>query len=62
MSILLPLYIGVTSNMIKRIYEHKNSFVDGFSKKHKLHMLVYLILKRRSQEKNNLKNGTDYGN
>jgi len=35
------LYIGVTSNMIKRIYEHKNSFVDGFSKKHKLYMLVY---------------------
>ena len=36
-----PLYIGVTSNIVKRIYEHKNGFVDGFSKKYKLHMLVY---------------------
>ena len=35
------LYIGVTSNLIRRIYEHKNGLVDGFSKKYKLHMLVY---------------------
>lgn len=35
------LYVGVTSNLIKRIYEHKNGFVDSFSKKYKLHKLVY---------------------
>lgn len=35
------LYIGVTSNLIKRIWEHKNNFVSGFSKQHKLHRLVY---------------------
>jgi putative endonuclease len=35
------LYIGVTSNIIKRIYEHKNRLVDGFSKKYNLHKLVY---------------------
>ena len=35
------LYIGVTSNLIKRIYEHKNKLVDGFSKKYKLEKLVY---------------------
>ena len=35
------LYTGVTSNLIKRIYEHKNKFVEGFSKKYNLTKLVY---------------------
>lgn len=35
------LYIGVTSNLIKRIYEHKQKLVDGFSKQHGLDKLVY---------------------
>lgn len=35
------LYIGVTSDLIKRIYQHKNNQVDGFSKKHQLHTLVW---------------------
>ena len=35
------LYIGVTSNLVKRIYEHKNKLVDGFSKKYNLNKLVY---------------------
>lgn len=35
------LYIGVTSNLIKRVYEHKNDFVDGFTKKYSVKMLVY---------------------
>ena len=35
------LYIGVTSNLVKRIYEHKNKFIDGFSKKYNLKKLVY---------------------
>ena len=30
------LYIGVTSNLVKRIYEHKNKVVDGFTKKYRL--------------------------
>ncbi len=35
------LYIGVTSNLIKRVFLHKNGFLDGFTDKHKTHMLVY---------------------
>jgi putative endonuclease len=35
------LYIGVTNNLIKRIYEHKQGFVDGFTKKYYIKRLVY---------------------
>jgi len=35
------LYVGVTSDIIKRIYEHKNGFSEGFTKKYSVHNLVY---------------------
>jgi putative endonuclease len=35
------LYVGVTSNLIKRVYEHRNSLVEGFTKKYGLKKLVY---------------------
>lgn len=35
------LYIGVTSNLIKRVYEHKNNLVEGFTSKYNVHSLVY---------------------
>lgn len=35
------LYIGVTSDLVKRVWEHKNDFVDGFTKDHGVHMLVW---------------------
>ena len=35
------LYIGVTSNLIKRLYEHKNNIIEGFTKKYNIHKLVY---------------------
>jgi len=34
-------YTGVTSNLIKRVYEHKNKLADGFSKKYNVHRLVW---------------------
>jgi putative endonuclease len=35
------LYIGVTSDLKRRVYEHKNDVVDGFTKQYQVHMLVY---------------------
>ena len=35
------IYTGVTSNLIQRVYQHTESFVDGFAKKYDLHKLVY---------------------
>jgi putative endonuclease len=35
------LYIGVTSNLIKRVWEHKNNLVEGFTHKYNIHQLVY---------------------
>lgn len=38
------LYIGVTSNLIKRAWEHRESQVDGFTKKYTVHKLAYFEL------------------
>ncbi len=35
------LYTGVTSNLVQRIYQHKNKVIDGFSKKYNLDKLGY---------------------
>ncbi|MBU4484209.1 GIY-YIG nuclease family protein [bacterium] len=35
------LYIGVTNDITRRIYEHKNDLIKGFTKKYKVHLLVY---------------------
>ena len=35
------LYIGVTSNLVRRVYEHRNKLRDGFTSKYNLTQLVY---------------------
>ena len=35
------LYIGVTSDLVKRVYEHKNDLIHGFTQKYHVHRLVY---------------------
>jgi len=35
------LYIGVTNNLLKRVYEHKNDLMGGFTQKYYIHNLVY---------------------
>jgi len=34
------LYTGVTSNLVKRVWQHKNNVVEGFTKRYRVHQLV----------------------
>ena len=44
------IYIGVTNSLIRRVYEHKNNFIDGFTSKYNVHRLVYYERFPRIQE------------
>ena len=35
------LYIGVTNDIVRRVYEHKNDLIKGFTEKYNVNMLVY---------------------
>ena len=35
------MYIGVTNNLERRVFEHKQELVEGFTKRHHVHKLVY---------------------
>jgi len=65
------MYVGVTNNMERRIYEHKNKLIKGFTEKYNVNKLVYFeetqdvitaiarekeIKKWRREKKNNLVN------
>jgi putative endonuclease len=43
------LYIGVTSDLAKRIWEHKNSLVEGFTNRYNVHHLVWYELHERME-------------
>ena len=38
------VYVGVTSDLPKRVWEHKNDLVEGFTKKYHVHLLVWYEL------------------
>jgi putative endonuclease len=38
------LYLGVTSNLMQRVWQHKNDLADGFTKRYKVHTLVWYEL------------------
>jgi putative endonuclease len=54
------LYIGITNDLIKRVWQHKQELVEGFSRKYHLHKLLYYekldtieeAIKREKQLKN----------
>ncbi len=35
------LYIGMTDNLARRVYEHRNDLIEGFTKRYQVHRLVY---------------------
>jgi len=43
-------YVGMTSNLPRRIWEHKEGVVDGFTKKYDVHRLVYFEMHSDVQE------------
>lgn len=43
------LYIGVTSNLVQRVWQHKHDLVEGFTEKYGVHMLVYYELHEEMQ-------------
>jgi putative endonuclease len=43
------LYTGVTSDLVKRVHEHKNDLADSFTKKHKIHNLVWFETHRTAR-------------
>ena len=51
------LYIGVTSNLQKRVWEHKNNMVEGFTERYGIHRLVYYEL--REHDVSHTKRETD---
>lgn len=60
------LYIGITNNLLKRIYEHKNDLIEGFTQKYSVKQLVYFeqvenvesAINREKQIKNGTGNGS----
>ncbi|MFO0703643.1 MAG: GIY-YIG nuclease family protein [Patescibacteria group bacterium] len=38
------LYVGMTNDLKRRVFEHKNNLIEGFSKKYNTHTLVYFEL------------------
>lgn len=44
------LYIGVTTNLQKRVWQHKNNVIDGFTQKYNVHFLVYYELHQTMED------------
>jgi putative endonuclease len=43
------LYVGVTSDLIKRVYEHREGLLDGFTKRYGVHDLVWYEVHKRME-------------
>ena len=59
------LYIGVTSDVVKRVWEHQSDFVEGFTKEYQVHILVWYEVHENMESaitrEKSLKNGNVSG-
>ena len=59
------LYVGVTSDLVKRVWEHQNDAIDGFTKKYRIHTLVwfeqYATMESAITRESASRNGNDRG-
>jgi putative endonuclease len=44
------LYVGVTNDLLRRVYEHKTDSFEGFTKKYQVHRLVYFEIVHRIED------------
>ena len=44
------LYTGITNNLNRRVYEHKNKLVEGFTKKYRINKLVYFEMFNKADD------------
>jgi putative endonuclease len=44
------LYIGMTNNLVRRVYEHRDGLIDGFTRKYNLKRLVYFEVFNRVED------------
>ena len=60
------LYLGVTSDIVKRVWQHKNGLDEGFTKKYGIKRLVYYEIHKDAENamkrEKQLKNGEELGN
>jgi len=53
------IYVGATSNLVRRVYEHRNDLIPSFTREHRLHLLVYFEphqdIHRAIQREHNIK-------
>ena len=44
------LYVGVTSDLVQRIWQHRTGYIDGFTKQYQIHLLVYFEFHTRMED------------
>ena len=44
------MYIGVTSHLVRRVWEHRNDFIEGFTKRYRVHKLVWYEIHETMEE------------
>ena len=55
------LYVGVTNNLVRRVYKHREGLAEGFTKRYGVKTLVFLSSTRQSQPRFNVRRTSNIG-